>query len=492
MSQNALVSLVAKLPDVAVLCVGDVMLDRFVGGAVRRISPESPVPVLSMTETSVFAGGAANVAQNVAALGGRCTLVGVVGDDTAARDLAAALATREGIEPVLISAPDRPTSEKTRFVAQGQHMLRADNEVTRPVPGGIEDQLIAAVAERIGSHAVLLLSDYAKGVLTDRVVAESIALARAAGVPIVVDPKSSTFARYDGASILTPNAAEAQAATGLDPRDDAGATAAARRVLDTTSIGAVLVTRAERGMTLLARDTEPLHVPSRARQVADVVGAGDTVIATLALAIGAGGSLAEAAALANAAAGIVVGKRGTATVSRGELIAELEAAYGRGAVSTAIKVQDRRLARDMAAAWRREGLRVGFTNGCFDLLHAGHIAIIEFARAQCDRLIVGVNADASVRRLKGPSRPVNSEQDRARLLAALAAVDGVVVFDEDTPAELIAELTPHVLVKGSDYQIEQIVGADTVLAHGGQVLRFDLIAGHSTTSTIARIGAETA
>lgn len=487
MTHNTLVGLVTKLPDIAVLCVGDVMLDRFVGGAVRRISPESPVPVLSMTGTTVFAGGAANVAQNIAALGGRCTLIGVVGEDAAAREMEEALARSPGITPLLVTSTDRPTTEKTRFVAQGQHILRADNEVARPVPAATEDILIAAIRGQIAAHAVLLLSDYAKGVLTDRVVTEAIALARTAGVPVVVDPKSSTFTRYDGATILTPNAAEAQAASGIDPREDGGAALAARHLLESTRIDAVLITRAERGMTLLERGGEARHVPSRARQVADVVGAGDTVIATLALGIGAGGGLAEAAALANAAAGIVVGKRGTATVSRAELISELQASSRPGPVSTAGKQQDRGVALAAVEAWRRDGLKVGFTNGCFDLLHAGHVAIIEYARAHCDRLVVGVNADASVRRLKGPTRPVNTEIDRARVLAALAAVDAVVIFEEDTPAELIAYLAPDVLVKGSDYQIEQIVGADTVLARGGEVLRFDLLAGHSTTSTIARM-----
>ena len=479
-------SLPNQFSRVAVLCVGDVMLDRFVGGTVRRISPESPVPVLSMADSQSLAGGAANVARNIAALGGRSTLVGVVGDDAPADELRSVLADPPGISPRLLPVRGRPTTEKTRFVAQGQHMLRADREVSTPVDAATEDALLAVLAADLASHQVLVLSDYAKGVLTDRVIAEAIRLAGAAGVPVVVDPKSPAITRYDGALVVTPNLHELWQATGIEPVDDAMTAAAATAVLAATTIGSVLVTRADRGMTLVGRASPPLHIPARARQVADVVGAGDTVVATLALAIGAGGGLDEAATLANAAAGIVVGKRGTATLSRAELTAEIEAAYGRGVVPSSVKVYDRESACDTIAGWRRDGLKVGFTNGCFDLLHVGHLSLLEFARARCDRLVVGVNADASVKRLKGPDRPINSEADRARMLASFAVVDAVVVFDEDTPHELIAALEPDLLVKGADYELAQIVGADLVLGRGGEVLRFEIIPGRSTSALIAR------
>jgi len=484
-------SLIERIAGVRVLCVGDVMLDRFIGGAVRRISPESPVPVLSVTGTEMFAGGAANVARNVAALGGRCTLVGVVGEDGAGLDLKRLVDATPGVSSAFVAMSERPTTEKTRFVAHGQHMLRADSEHAAPVPQAVEDRLIAAVSSHLAGHDVVVLSDYAKGVLTDRVIAETIARARAAGLAVIVDPKSADLKRYDRATLVTPNASEVLLATGIDPASDEGAVAAGRKILAETGIDAILVTRAERGMTLVSRDAAPLHIASRAREVADVVGAGDTVVATLSLAVGAKAALGEAARIANAAAGIVVGKRGTATPTRSELVEELDGGVRRGLAPPQVKVLTREEAQERRAAWQQDGLKVGFTNGCFDILHVGHLAILDFARAHCDRLVVGVNTDASVKRLKGPERPVNSEADRALLLAALAMVDAVVLFGEDTPQEIIAELQPDVLVKGADYTVAQIVGADIVLTRGGEVLRCELVPGRSTTSTIARLRADT-
>lgn len=478
--------LIEKFSAVRVLCIGDVMLDRFIGGAVRRISPESPVPVLSVTGTQIFAGGAANVARNVAALGGQCTLVGVVGQDATGEDLNRLIGASTGIAGALVPVAGRPTTEKIRFVAHGQHMLRADSEDASPVSAADEERLIAEIAARLPGHQVVVLSDYAKGVLTDRVVKEATGLARRAGLPVVVDPKSANFARYDGATLLTPNVPEVLRATGLDASGDEAAIAAGRQVLEKAAIEAVLITRADKGMTLVTRQDAPLHIASSAREVADVVGAGDTVIATLALALGAGAGPADAAALANTAAGIVVGKHGTATTTRSELREELAREMRRGLASPKVKVLTREGARDCVAGWRRDGLKVGFTNGCFDILHAGHVSILDFARAHCDRLVVGMNTDASVRRLKGEARPIHNEDDRALVLAALAMVDAVVPFAEDTPQELIAALEPDVLVKGSDYEVKDIVGAAEVLARGGQVLRFDLLPGRSTTGAIAK------
>jgi len=477
------------LPDftqLRVLCVGDVMLDRFVEGSVQRISPESPVPIVLRGETSSVPGGAANVGRNISALGGRCTLIGAVGDDLIGQELRVLLAACGRVDPVLVVDAARPTIEKVRYVAQGQHMLRVDREVPGDVSGQAAQAIIDEVAARIAGHDVLVLSDYAKGVLTDAVIAGVIAQARRAGVPVVVDPKSARLARYNGATLVTPNAKETMEATGIAIVEDVDAERAGAMALADAEIGAMLITRAGRGMSLVSRDGETAHLPASAREVFDVVGAGDTVVATLALCLGGGMALADAARIANAAAGLVVGKHGTATVTRSELADELVRLSRTGLVSSQLKVVSAPRAATLRAQWEREGLTVGFTNGCFDILHVGHIQILEFARSQCDRLIVAVNDDASVRRLKGPTRPINHEADRAQILGAFGFVDAVTVFSEDTPYELIEALQPDVLVKGSDYAIEQVVGHDIVQRRGGRVVTFDLVPGRSTSNIIAR------
>ncbi|MFG1274020.1 D-glycero-beta-D-manno-heptose-7-phosphate kinase [Xanthobacter flavus] len=480
-------SIIDQFSQVRVLCLGDVMLDRFITGAARRISPESPVPVLSVSSSATIAGGSANVARNIASLGGQCTLVGVIGNDTCGAELRQILEETSGVHPLFVTAADRPTTEKIRFVAQGQHMLRSDREETAPVPVEVEAAILSHVSGRLSDHDVVVLSDYAKGVLTPTLIREVLALAAGSGVPVIVDPKSSDLARYDGATLVTPNLHEIWLATGISGDSDDSAVSAGHNVLERTSIGAVLVTRSEKGMTLVQRTAEPVHIPTVAREVADVVGAGDTVIAALALVVGTGAALDEAAYIANAAAGVAVGKRGTATVSRAELLTELDRQSRSVATSSAMKVVTRAAAAAQVEAWKLHGLSVGFTNGCFDILHVGHVGIIEFARAKCDRLVVALNSDASVARLKGPSRPVNSDTDRAQVISAIGAVDLVVIFDEDTPEQLIKEIEPDVLVKGADYEVAEIVGGASVIARGGRVLRFELVPGHSTTQVISRI-----
>jgi D-beta-D-heptose 7-phosphate kinase/D-beta-D-heptose 1-phosphate adenosyltransferase len=473
-----------------VLCIGDVMIDRFIEGSVKRISPESPVPVFNAGKHELFAGGAANVARNIAALGARCTLIGVVGDDGAAVELADRLVAGGGITAAFAKAADRPTTEKTRYVTQGHHMLRVDVEVAKPVSAQVESELIAKVAAHINEAEVLVLSDYAKGVLTERVVREAIALARQAGKPVIVDPKSSDFSRYAGATVITPNAKEVAAATGIEPADNAEAVAAGRAALANTEVEAILITRSEKGMSLVPAVGESTHIPTIGREVFDVVGAGDTVIGTLAIALAAGASLEQSARIANTAAGIVVGKRGTATVSPDELMLELET-QARGSVNRGAPVMlSPEEAARYARARRAEGKRVGFTNGVFDILHPGHISLLHFSREACDCLIVGLNSDASVKRLKGPTRPINSEGDRAIVLGALGTVDAVVIFDTDTPIDLISAIRPDVLVKGADYTIATVVGARVVQSYGGQVLLANLIPGVSSTNTItkARLG----
>lgn len=479
-----------KLDSARVLCAGDVMLDRFISGTVKRISPESPVPVLSVQRSAAVPGGAANVARNVASLGGHCTLVSVVGDDELADELSRALASVENVQAQLLRHPGRPTTEKIRFVAQGQHMLRTDTETSAPIEPAQEEALLAAIAALLPGHDVLVLSDYAKGVLTDRVVAGAIALAQGAGIPCVVDPKSSQMARYAGATVVTPNTKEVHDATGIDPTEnDELAAQAGRHLIATAKVHNVLVTRAHRGMTLVTQDGSSQHIAASAREVFDVVGAGDTVVATLALSLALGQSLPEAAMLANTAAGIVVGKRGTATVSQTELRDALQREAHGGLQQLHDKIVTLGQARTLVESWRRDGFKVGFTNGCFDILHIGHLSILNFARAHSGRLIVGVNSDASVKRLKGEARPINPQDDRALLLAGMAAVDAVVIFDEDTPLALIEGLQPDVLVKGADYTVDRIVGADVVRQRGGQVLTCELVPDRSTSRVVEAVRA---
>jgi D-beta-D-heptose 7-phosphate kinase / D-beta-D-heptose 1-phosphate adenosyltransferase len=474
-----------KFSGVRVLCIGDVMVDRFISGQVKRISPESPVPVLSISGTKSFPGGAANVARNVASLGGFCTLVSVIGQDSAATELQAMVTKLDGVRFVYCASADRPTSEKIRFVAHGQHMLRADSEVTEPISRSTERELLESITELASQHDVMVLSDYAKGLLTDDVVRACVDIAKRHRLPLVVDPKSVNLRRYAGATVITPNSKEVMDATGIDPTDDdALAEAAGSSILESADVEAVLLTRAHRGMTLVGSGRSAVHIEASAREVFDVVGAGDTVIATLSLALGAKLDLADSARLANFAAGVVVGKRGTATVSQTELADEV-LRLSRGSLKALQdKIMSRQDAVELARTWRKNGFKVGFTNGCFDILHVGHLAILSFSRQNSGRLIVAANSDASVKRLKEPGRPINSENDRAMVLAALSVVDAVVIFDEDTPLALIEELNPDVLVKGADYTIDTIVGARHVLSYGGKVLTCELVPGKSTTRVV--------
>jgi D-beta-D-heptose 7-phosphate kinase/D-beta-D-heptose 1-phosphate adenosyltransferase len=480
--------LTEKFSDVRVLCVGDVMLDRFISGEVKRISPESPVPVLSVTGRQSFPGGAANVARNVAALGGRCTLVSLIGRDPVGTELQNAVLSIDGLTCEFCVSPDRPTSEKTRFVAHGQHMLRTDAEVAVPIDAETEAAILGSIERLAAAHDVLVLSDYAKGLLTDPLVRGAIAIAQAHHLPVAVDPKSVSLVRYAGATVITPNAKEVLDATGIDPtEEDANAQAAGAMILRDCGVHNVLMTRAHRGMTLMGKDSSASHFRASAREVFDVVGAGDTVIATLALAMGAKIALADAARLANLAAGIVVGKRGTATVTQTELADELARLDGGTLRALQSKVMSLEEVLHLAHTWRKNGLKVGFTNGCFDILHIGHLSILSFARQHSGKLVVAVNSDASVRRLKEPGRPINAEQDRAMVLAALSVVDAVVVFNEDTPLEMIKQINPEVLVKGGDYTVDTIVGSQHVLSYGGAVLTCPLIPGRSTTRVLGLV-----
>ncbi len=479
-----LLPLLDKLSGHRVLCVGDVMLDRYVYGQVERISPEAPIPVLRIQREAVTMGGAGNVVRNIVSLGGQVDLIGVTGADAAGYDLARQITELPQIASYLLTDSSRPTTLKTRFVADGQQLLRADHEVARPVSSDMEDQILLRVKGALDDCKVVILSDYAKGVLTPRVVSEIIRMAKAGGARVLIDPKGRDFSRYDGATLLTPNRRELADAAGFAIRDVDDAERAARKLIAAHRLDGVLAKLGSDGVCLIMKDRTPLHVRASAREVFDVSGAGDTVVAALALALAGDLSPAEGAELANIAGSIVVGKIGTATVTREELARELvhgEARAGEDKVATPAQ------ASELAERWRKQGLKVGFTNGCFDLLHPGHIALLRQAKGACDKLIVGLNSDDSVRRLKGESRPVQNESSRAAVLASLSDVDRIVIFDEDTPLEVIKAVRPAVLVKGADYTLDQVVGGDLVRNWGGQVVLARLVDGHSTTATIAKL-----
>jgi D-beta-D-heptose 7-phosphate kinase/D-beta-D-heptose 1-phosphate adenosyltransferase len=469
-----------------VLCVGDLMLDEFVYGEVSRISPEAPAPVIAVQRSELNVGGAGNVARNIAALGARCIFVGLVGDDAAGATLTAELAREARVEPVLVTDSARPTTRKVRFVSEhfSTHMLRADWELAVPASETAERRLIDAAVAALPRADIVLLSDYAKGVLTARVVRNVIDAARKLGKQVIVDPKSANLAIYRGATLLTPNRKEFAEATRRRIQSDADIADASIEALRTADAEAVLVTQSEHGMTLAHRDGRLIHVPAQPAKVRDVSGAGDTVVAVLAVTLAAGAGWETALRCASAAAAVAVSKPGTATVSLAELRRKI---LPHASLAAEEKIASGAADLDARVAeWRRQGLRVGFTNGCFDILHPGHVRVLTAARAACDRLIVGLNSDASVRRLKGADRPVQDERARGEVLAALEAVDLVVIFEEDTPLELITRIRPSVLVKGGDYTREQVVGHEIVAAGGGEVVLVDILPGHSTTSLVAR------
>jgi D-beta-D-heptose 7-phosphate kinase/D-beta-D-heptose 1-phosphate adenosyltransferase len=475
-----------------VLVVGDIMLDRFVYGHVSRISPEAPAPVINTTAPEEAIGGAGNVARNVAALGASCDIVAVVGRDEAAQCINRHLAAYPGITPVLVEAKERVTTVKTRFVAylHNTHLLRADIEETAPVGAGIEAAVIDTVQRRLPDVDAVILSDYDKGVLTPRVLSEIIAAAQRARKPVIVDPKGRDYSRYRGATALTPNVGELAQAVGHPVKDDATALkAAAASLIEQIGCESVLVTRGERGMLIVPRDGETASFDATAKRVVDVSGAGDTVVASFALALVSDAGARNAAQLANAAAGVAVSKKGTSQVTANEL---RDVLLSRPHFGLREKIKTMETITDCVAAWRREGLTVGFTNGCFDLLHPGHVWLLCEARSHCDKLVVGLNADASVMRLKGASRPVQAEAARSIVLAGLAFVDAVVVFAEDTPLELIGRVKPDVLVKGADYRIDQVVGRELVESYGGKVALVQLLPDSSTTLIIDRLKTGTA
>ncbi len=481
MDLAALQRLLGDVPGKRVACVGDLMVDRFVYGSVSRVSPEAPIPVLKRQRTMMMLGGAGNVARNVAALGGSAALVGLVGGDGIGHEASSLVGAEEpAIEGYLVTDPSRPTTLKTRFVSGGQQLLRVDLEESRPVEGEIEERLIRTLRDAARDAGVILISDYGKGVVTDAL----IAAARECSARVIVDSKARSFARYGDIDLVKPNAAELSYATELPTETDEEVEAALRRALELWDAKGVLVTRAGKGLSLGLRDLPVRHFPTEAREVFDSSGAGDTTLAALGLALAAQAPIEDAIAFAQLASGVAVGKAGTATVSADEMI---EAQLLAHMAPAEAKIATRQRMAEEVARWRAQGLRIGFTNGCFDVLHRGHVAYLAQAKSWCDRLIVGLNSDASVRALKGEGRPVNDLESRALVLAGLRSVDLVAPFDEATPLKLIEAARPDVLIKGADYTEEQVVGGDLVKSWGGEVRLADLLEGYSTTAAIARI-----
>jgi D-beta-D-heptose 7-phosphate kinase/D-beta-D-heptose 1-phosphate adenosyltransferase len=471
-----------------ILCIGDVMLDRFAYCDSERISPEAPVPVLLLRRTQTMLGGAGNVARNIASLGGRAILVGLVGEDVAGKELRELVARTGGLDDRLVTSSRRPTTCKTRYVAGQQQLVRIDEESVAPLDGGEEATLIDILERSIGSVDAVLLSDYAKGALGPAVIETAIGHARSRGIPVYVGPKTDDFSRYRGATCIAPNQKELALAARLPVGSDDEIVAAARKIMRESGAAAILGTRSEKGMVLVEATGAVHFEAARSREVYDVSGAGDTVIAVLALACASGHPLPQAMRLANTAAGIVVSKLGTATVELDELMLELSRDV-RDREWHEAKYYTAAEAETLVRRWKSRGLKVGFTNGCFDIMHAGHVALLSAARAECDRLIVALNTDAGVQRLKGPARPVNGLADRSAVIAAVEAVDAVISFDEETPIDLIRQLKPDVLVKGGDYTIDEVVGAPEVQQMGGRVVLVDLVAGRSTTRLIDAIRA---
>ena len=480
MDLSSLQHLLESLDGVRVVCVGDIMVDRFVYGDVTRVSAEAPIPVLARSRELVMLGASGNVARNVATLGGDVALIGLVGDDPEGHGCLRLIGEERGIEGFLVTDPSRPTTLKTRFVSGGQQLLRVDLEIAREAEGEVDSRLVRTVRDIAQGAGVIVISDYGKGVVTEGV----IAACREAAAVVIVDSKARHFGRYGPVDIIKPNAAELAHATGMPTSTNDEIAAALEHALSLCEAKAILATRAAKGISLAVRGEPVRHFPGVPREVFDASGAGDTTIAALGLALAAKASIEDAIQFSMLASGVAVGKIGTATVTPDEMI---EAALTAHVASAETKIATPARMVEEVARWRAKGLRVGFTNGCFDILHKGHVAYLNQARSWCDRLIVGLNSDASVRRLKGEGRPVNDLEGRALVLAGLACVDLVAPFDEDTPLKLIEAARPDVLIKGADYSEDQVVGGAEVRSWGGEVRLAEIVEGYSTTAAIARM-----
>lgn len=466
------------------LVIGDLMLDRYLIGDVERISPEAPVPVVLLKQQNERAGGAANVAANLALLGVQTMMAGVIGDDSEGRSLMQMLSNLKIDSNAVVTSQQRPSVTKTRILGGHQQMMRVDMESRSAFSASeiqaLQEKITAALKQK---PAVVILSDYAKGVLSEQICQSVISQAHALNIPVLVDPKGRDYSKYRGATALTPNKKETAEACGVAIADHEKLLEAAAQLRDELGLQFLAVTRGEEGISLLEK-SETIHIPAAAKQVFDVSGAGDTVIATLAAGLIHGLDHRQAFELANIAAGIVVGKVGTVPITREELLAEL---VSQGSFEQADKICDINTLTQRVKQWKAQKQKIVFTNGCFDLLHSGHVTYLEAAKKTGDKLVLGLNTDRSVSALKGPTRPVIHEADRARVLAALEAVDAVILFDEDTPLKLIDAVRPDVIVKGSDYTEEQVVGGKEVKSWGGKVALIDIVPGRSTSGIIEKL-----
>jgi len=476
-------TLFAHTAEVRCLVIGDLMLDEYLWGKAERISPEAPVQVVDVIREELRLGGAGNVVHNLAALGAQVSVCSVVGEDQNGRELLGQFCHHHIDIRAIFPDPDRRTSRKTRVVAAHQQIVRIDRESRAALPKAVEQQLCDWVAAHACEYKVIVLSDYNKGVLTPAVIASAISTAAAVGIPVLVDPKGTDFTRYGGATLLTPNRKEAEAASGIPITDAASLAEAAGTIMRATGLQHLLITRSEEGMSLFSKAGDIVHIPTVAREVFDVSGAGDTVLAALAVGIASGLGMADAARLANVAAGIAVGKLGTSIVTPQEIIDAVSLSHK----DSHAKIKSLDVLSLLIATEKSKGKRIVFTNGCFDLLHAGHVKYLQKARSLGDLLVLGLNSDASVRRLKGPKRPLIDQEERAHLLAALDCIDYVVIFEEDTPLALITALKPHILAKGGDYSLDGVVGRDIVESYGGRVELVTFVDGKSTTNIIERI-----
>lgn len=476
-------SLFNRAKNVNVLVLGDLMLDEYLWGKAERISPEAPVQVVDLIREDLRLGGTGNVANNLVAMGCSVSVCSVIGSDENGNILRRAF-TDKGIDGAgVFEDPMRKTTKKTRILAANQQIVRLDRETRDSISADCEEKILHFLQEHTGGWDVIVVSDYLKGVLTQRVLGAVIETGNRYGIPVVIDPKGDDYAKYKGATIVTPNRKETEIAARLHITDEESLNGAASFLLDAGEYEGILITRSSEGMSLYLRDGTITHLPTFAREVYDITGAGDTVVATFGLGLACGMSFTEAALLANVAAGIAVGKIGTSTVSPEEIIGAISHKH----IDSEVKIKNLDVLAAIIEAEKGRGKRVVFTNGCFDLLHVGHVRYLQKARKFGDLLILGLNSDDSIRRLKGDKRPLIGQSERAHILAALDCIDYVVIFDEDTPIRLLEALKPLVLVKGGDYTLDAVVGKDLVESYGGRVELVDFVAGKSTTDIIEKI-----